>query len=123
MPEHLRPRADWIVTRPVRHKIKSEAGLVTPIGSKIKDRCPCSRVVAIGADVKRCKIGDLVVVEKVHGEVVLQSEFLMLVRDENVQAILEGADPDDLCEGVSQEEERQAREAAAIAKKLTAGVC
>lgn len=123
MPEHLKPKADWIVARPVRHKVKSEAGLVTPVGGKVKDKCPCSRAVAVGPDVKRCKLGDLIVVEKVHGEVVIAGEFLMLTRDENVQGVLEGGDPETYYEGVSEEEEKQARETAALAKKLTAGVC
>ena len=119
----LKPVADWLVTRPVRHKIKSEAGLVTPVGGKTRDQCPCSRVVAVGPEVKRCAVGDLVVVKGVAGEVVVDGEFLMLVLDDHVQGVLEGEDPDSLCEGVSQEEEKQARETAALAKKLTQGVC
>jgi len=84
----LEPRADWIVVKHHSTERVSASGLVLPTTSMPEDE---GIVVAVGPDVKRCKVGERIVFSQCRSSQ-KGGEHQYMVRDEHVLAVVHGAD-------------------------------
>lgn len=83
----LQPLADRIVVKKIEAEAKSASGILLPDSAKKKSLS--GEVTAVGADVKEVKTGDVVLYAQ-YGPVEIEDEGLMIVKEEDVLAIVKG---------------------------------
>jgi chaperonin GroES len=85
----LHPLGDRIVARPVEPESTSPAGILLPEQSK--EKTTVAKVLAVGKDVKEVKVGDRIVHSEYGPNRFKQdSEELLIVKEEDVLAVLKG---------------------------------
>ena len=85
----LHPLADRIVAKPVEAESKSLSGILLP--DQAKEKTQVASVLAVGKDVKEVKVGDKIVHTEYGPNRFKQgSEELLIVKEEDVLAVLKG---------------------------------
>lgn len=85
----LQPLADRIVARAIETEAKSAAGILLPESAKEKPQL--AEVLAVGKEVKEVKTGDQVLYSKYGpAEVKVDGEELLLIKEEDVLAVVKG---------------------------------
>lgn len=85
MAKTIEPCADWIVAVTRAEERTSAGGLVLPATTMADDE---GTVVAVGPDVKRCKVGDTIVFGRCRSKKGTQGEHRYIVQDCDVLARL-----------------------------------
>ncbi len=87
----LKPLADKIVLEQLKAEEKSAAGIILP--SEAQEKPKQAKVLAVGADVKEIKSGDMVLY-KSYGpdEVKIDGTEYLIAKEEDVLAIVEKGD-------------------------------
>lgn len=83
----LQPLADRIVIKKIEAEAKSSAGILLPDSAKKKSLS--GEVTAIGSDVKEVKVGDVVLYAQ-YGPTEIEDEGLLIVKEEDVLAVVKG---------------------------------
>jgi len=85
----LHPLGDYVVAQAEKAETKTASGLYLP--EKAAEKPSTSVVTAVGADVKRVKVGDKIVYRESYGDVTtvkLGAEEFMVIKEENILAVV-----------------------------------
>lgn len=120
----IRPIRDQVLCRPVKHKPPvTESGVEG--APDAKDQFPIARVIAAGPDCKYLQGGELVQIAEVEAEQIVGGEVQAWTCEPKIRCIVEGEDPANLIEGITEEAARarleQLRADAEIKRKLMVG--
>lgn len=87
---NLTPLGDRIVLQQVESEEKTASGIILP--DSAKEKPSEGKVLAVGKDVKEVKAGDKVLYSKYGpSEVKVDGKELMIVKEEDVLAVMKGA--------------------------------
>lgn len=112
----IRPLWNQVLCRPVKHApLSKEIEVKNPETGELetkllegdpdaKDPFPVARVIAVGPECKYLHAGDLVQIAEVESEHFLAGEVQAWTVEEKIRCIVEGEDPANLIEGISEEQ-------------------
>lgn len=86
MAQDIKPCADWVLAVSKSEERVSAGGLVLPATTMADDE---GDVIAVGPDVKRCKVGDRIVFGRCRSKRDIQGVHRYLIQDADVLALIE----------------------------------